>query len=297
MYLIGPTMASPAKVPQARRQRTAKGKMTTRTYTILDREPEKSRRTIKIDATEEQLEQLTREGYLVRPRLIPPGLLERLRAAADEIEAAHLPHTNVSNAAFGGLFVRNLIDLHPVFQELIEYAPLVSVARAMLGPQVQVHGSVLRVSYPDKPEQAVEWHFHQRVVPEPRPPLFRRPEVIDNLIYLDDLTPDSGPLVVLPKTHLLDEALPAGDHADKPGQVVVTCPAGSVVTSTAALWHRALGSTPAGGKRRLVIFGFSPTWMKQVDRPSAGAGHGLTDALIPGATPEMRELLGLAGYY
>jgi ectoine hydroxylase-related dioxygenase (phytanoyl-CoA dioxygenase family) len=160
-----------------------------------------------------------------------------------------------------------------------------------------VHGSVLRVSYPDKPEQAVEWHFHQRVVPEPKPPFFKRPEVIDNLIYLDDLTPASGPLVVLPKTHQVDRALPVGDHAEKPGQVVVTCPAGSVVTASAALWHRALASTPAGGKRRLVIIGYSPTWMKPVDRPSAGAGRGLTDALVPNATAEMRELLGLDGFY
>jgi len=271
--------------------------MITRQFTILSRQPEASRRTVNVEATENELEQLTNEGYVVRPQLIPPDLLKRLRDAADEVEAEHLPKANVSNASFGGLFVRDLIDRHQTFQELMEFAPLASVARAMLGPQIQVHASVLRVSYPDKPEQAVEWHFHQRVVPEPKPPLFRRPEVIDNLIYLDELTWDSGPLVVLPKSHLRDEAVPMGDHADKAGQVVVTCPAGSVVTSTAALWHRAMRSTPAGGKRRLVIFGFSPTWMKQVDRPSAGAGRGLSDLLVPGATPEMRELLGLEGYF
>ena len=271
--------------------------MITRQFTILSRQPETSRRTVNVAATEEELDQLIHEGYIVRPQLIPPELLKRLRNAADEVEAEQLPNAKVSNASFGGLFVRDLIDRHRTFQELIEFAPLVSVARAMLGPQVQVHASVLRVSYSDKPEQAVEWHFHQRVVPEPKPPFFRRPEVIDNLIYLDELTSESGPLVVLPKSHLRDEAIPAGDHTDKPGQIVVTCPAGSVVTSTAALWHRAMGSTPAGGKRRLIIFGFSPTWMKQVDRPSAGAGRGLTDLLVPNATPEMRELLGLEGYF
>lgn len=271
--------------------------MITREYTILNERPEQSRRTIQIDATEAQLKQLEEEGYVVRERLIPPDMLARLRAAADEVEAANLPNKNVSNRAFGGLFVRHLVDKHAAFQELMQYDPLLSVARAMLGPQVQLHASVLRVSYPDKPEQAVEWHFHQRVVPRPKPVFFHRPEVIDNLIYLDDLTPASGPLVVLPKTHRIDEALPTGDHTDKPGQVVVTCPAGSVVTSSAALWHRAMGSTPAGGKRRLIIIGFSPTWMKQVDRPSAGEGRGLTDALARNATVEMRELLGVAGFF
>jgi len=37
--------------------------------------------------------------------------------------------------------------------------------------------------------------------------------------------------------------------------------------------------------------------MKQVDRPSAGSGCGLTDALVPNATEDMRELLGMSGYY
>jgi len=37
--------------------------------------------------------------------------------------------------------------------------------------------------------------------------------------------------------------------------------------------------------------------MKQVDRPSAGSGRGLTDSFVPNATEEMRELLGLSGYY
>ena len=271
--------------------------MTTRTYTILSGHPKTSRRTIEVHATEEQLEQLAGEGYLVRPSLIPTGLLERLRAAADELEAVHLPGAKVRDASFGGLFVRNLIDQNKTFHELIDFAPLTSVARAMLGPQIQVHGSVLRVSYPDKPEQAVEWHFHQRVVADPKPPFFRRPEAIDNLIYLDELTPASGPLVVLPKSHLVDKALPTGDHSDKLGQVIVTCPAGSVVTASTSLWHRALASTPGAGKRRLVIIGFSPTWMKPVDRPSAGAGSGLTDVLLPGATEEMRELLGLSGFF
>jgi len=295
MYLIGGIMARFKDSLQAFTDTNTS--MITRQFTILSRQPEASRRTIHVDATEKEIEQLTNDGYIVRPRLIPPELLARLRTAADELEAEQLPQAKVSDASFGGLFIRDLIDRHKTFQGLMEFSPLVSVARAMLGPQVQVHASVLRVSYPDKPEQAVEWHFHQRVVPEPKPPLFRRPEVIDNLIYLDELTPESGPLVVLPKSHLRDEAIPMGDHTDKPGQVMVTCPAGSVVTSTAALWHRAMASTPAGGKRRLVIIGFSPTWIKQVDRPSAGTGRGLTDLLVPGASAEMRELLGLEGYF
>jgi ectoine hydroxylase-related dioxygenase (phytanoyl-CoA dioxygenase family) len=267
-------------------------------YRVLNERPDDPPRTVDVHATPAELEHLRREGYVVRERVVPPELLARLRAAADEVEAIERPRAaTVSSRNFGGLFVRNLIDRHATFHELLRFAPTLSVARAVLGPMVQVHATVLRVSYPHEEHQGVEWHFHQRVIPDPMPAWFYRPAVVDNLIYLDDLTQDAGPLVVLPRTHLVDRGLPAGDFSDKPGQVVVTCPAGSVVTSHAGLWHRAMAPRPGAPKRRLLILGYSPTWMKQIDKPSAGAGRGLTDALAKDADAEMRELLGIGGFF
>lgn len=257
-------------------------------------------RVVDVDATPEQIAALERDGYLVRERLVAGELLEILRRAADELEADALAKQKPGEGkGFGGLFLRGLIDKHPVFLEtLFKFAPCLSVARAVLGPQVQIHATVLRVAYPELANQDVEWHFHQRVVPDPEPSWFHRPIVVDNLIYLDDLTLDSGPLVVLPGTHLRNADLPSGDFSDKPGQVLVTCPAGSCVTSHSSLWHKALAPQPGGGKRRLLILGYSPVWQKQVDRPSALLREGgLTDALLADADTETRELLGLEGYY
>jgi ectoine hydroxylase-related dioxygenase (phytanoyl-CoA dioxygenase family) len=265
-------------------------------YRILGQMPERARRSVSVEATPAEIESLEVDGYLIRERLVSGTLLDELRAACDELERRHLPNARVHDASFGGLFIRNVIDLHPAFHELFRFGPLLSVARALLGPQVQIHGNVIRVSYPDQAQQAVEWHFHQQVVPEPRPAFFSRPAVLDNLIYLDDIDDESGPLLVVPGTHRADVDLPAGDFSDKPGQVVVTCPAGSVVTAHAALWHRARAPKPGAPKRRLLIWGYSPTWMKQVDSPSAGAGRGLTDGLVSGADDETRELLGIAGF-
>ncbi len=275
----------------------------TRTYRIRSNQVHTAPpRVVNVEASPEEVRHLEEEGYLVRERLVQGELLETLRHAADEIEAEALakqPASQVEHVGFGGLFVRHLIDKHPVFLEnLLRFTPCLSVARAVLGPQVQLHASVLRVSYPDRPNQQVEWHFHQRVVPDPEPAFFFRPVVLDNLLYLDDLTMETGPLVVLPRSHRLNEDLPSGDFSDKPGQVLVTVPAGSVVTSHSSLWHRALPTQPGGTKRRLLIFGYSPVWMKQIDRPSAaGCGGGLSDALKNSPDEEIRELLGLSGFY
>jgi hypothetical protein len=255
-----------------------------------------SSRAVSVDATPSELQRLKVDGYLVRQRLVRGRLLDDLRAACDELERERLPFARIHDPSFGGLFIRNVIDLHPAFHQLLDFNPLLSVARALLGPQVQIHGNVLRVTYPDQRHQATEWHFHQRVVPEPRPAFFSRPCVLDNLIYLDDIDEGSGPLVVVPGTHDVDLELPAHDFSDKPNQVVVTCPAGSVVTVHASLWHRACAPKPGAPKRRLLIWGYSPTWMKQVDKPSAGAGRGITDELLHGISEETRELLGITGF-
>ncbi|MBC7808631.1 MAG: phytanoyl-CoA dioxygenase family protein [Akkermansiaceae bacterium] len=253
-------------------------------------------REVAVHAAPQEVADLVEHGFIVREKLVAGRDLEALRDAADEIEARYLETQKPGQGnGFGGLFVRNIIDEHPVIESLLLQNPvLVSVARAVLGPQVQVHASVLRVAYPELENQGVEWHFHQRVVPDPEPPFFLRPVVLDNLIYLDDLSEDSGPLVVLPGSHNTDEDLPSGDFSDKAGQVVVKCPAGSVVTSHSSLWHRAFAPKPDGGKRRLLIFGYSPVWLKTIDVPTKLRARTASDA---DATQEQRELVGLSGYY
>lgn len=267
------------------------------TYKIHNSDFADPLRHVQTDATPEQIQHLVEEGYLVRERLIQGELLEELRAAADEIAEQHGAEeraaTNQSRR-FGGLFVRNLLDHHPTFLKMLDYAPTLGLARAVLGPQVQVHAFVLRVTYPGQEKQETHWHFHQRVVPEPLPPFFARPHVIDNLIYLDDLTDANGPLCVVPRSHLpLHTELPGDDYADKLDQVIVRVPAGSCITSDAGIWHRGMPHTAAGTTRRLLILGYSPTWMKPIDR----FGGAFTANLIADGDTETKELLGATGWF
>lgn len=262
-------------------------------YRIRNHDMADPHRTIEVHASREQLEHLATEGYMVRERLITGDHLETLRAAVDELAAGIKGKEDITIRRFGGLFLRNLPDRHPAFLEMLKFAPTLSAARAVLGPQVQLHAMVMRVTYPDQPNQETHWHFHQRVIPDPLPVFFSRPQVLDNLIYLDDTDEATGPLCVVPGTHLRDLDLPANQYNDLPGQVVLSVPAGSCVTAHANLWHRAMPTTPAGRVRRLLIIGYSPVWMKPVDR----LGGGLTDTLLPDADDETRELLGRGGYY
>ena len=240
------------------------------TYKIYNHDlADPMRRVELVGATQENVRQVTEQGYTVRERLVQGGLLTSLRAAVDELaEKEGGSGATGTGGNFGGLFIRHLVDRHPAFLEFMRFAPHLSLARAILGPQVQLHASVMRVTYPGAPNQETHWHWHQRVVPEPLPPLFAHPHVIDNLLYLDDTDALTGGLAVIPGTHReLHKDLPSGDTSDRPGQVTLHLPAGSVVTSSAALWHRGLPTLPDGRVRRLLIFGYSPTWMKQAGPP------------------------------
>lgn len=270
-------------------------------YRIRNHELEDPMRSVEVHASPEEIEEFAEEGYLVRELLFEGEKLRRLRHALDEVAASESGHDRIGESIstsrrFGGLFLRHLMDKHPAFLDLLEFQPILSVVRAMLGPQVQVRGLSARITYPDQPNQETQWHFHQRLIPDPIPPFFSRPQTIDALIYLDDADDANGPLCVVPGSHRwIEDQLPDEDYGDKEGQVILRVPEGSCVMCHGSLWHRALPTRPEGTVRRLLLLGYGPTWMKPSiygEKPR----EGLTERLSRDADEQTRELLGKAGW-
>lgn len=270
----------------------------TQTFRVRDSHKGFPTRQVEVLATPDEIETLVHDGYLVRERILPPEQIERLRTALDETIARDEGLETRGGKAFGGVFIRHLTDKHPAFLEMMDFAPALSVARAVFGPMVQLRGFTGRVCYPDDPHQETEWHFHLRLVPDPLPPLFSRPQSLDALLYLDDVDDKNGPLSIIPGSHQWTEQdLGKDDFDDKPGQVTLRLPAGSMVLAHGSLWHRAMPTRPDGTVRRLLLFGYSPSHMKPAiygKKPE----NGLTAQLLarPDLDEETRELLGVAGY-
>ena len=266
------------------------------TYRILNSFRADPIREVDVYATPEEIDLFREQGYLVRPGLLAPAQTQRLRDALEEVASREMDEgsaTVSTGAGFGGLFLRHLMEKHAAFLELFRYAPTLSVARAMLGPQVQVLPMTARVSYPDQLNQQTEWHIHQRVHTVPPAPFFSFPHVLDALIYLDDLDEANGLLSVLPGSHLQEHRkVPMNHRGDLPGQVDLRLPAGSVVMIHGNLWHRALPTTPRGTVRRMLILPYAAAWLKL---PSYGERpkNGLMQPLYSDPDAETRELLGL----
>jgi ectoine hydroxylase-related dioxygenase (phytanoyl-CoA dioxygenase family) len=257
-------------------------------------------RNVDVCASTDEIDHFAKQGFLVRERLFGGEQLDAMRNAMDELEQGELKrpgNTGIETMGnFGGLFIRHLMDKHVVYRDLLKFQPLLSIARAMLGPMVQIRGFSARIAYPEYPNQGTQWHIHQQVVPDPIPPFFSYPHGIDTLIYLDDITQKTGPLCVLPGSHLQPHfSLPNGDFDDKPGQIELCVPAGTAVMIHSNVWHLAKGMQPDGHKRRLVIITYTPTWLRAAPY-GVKPKDGLLKELEESNDPEIRELLGLGGY-
>lgn len=270
----------------------------TLSYEVLNRQnfPESDRHCeIEVCASPEELQQLDRDGYLVREGLFTGEALSALQDALDRLEARESGAFRDSGKPSWGRIPRHLMDKDPVFLDLLKFPPALSVARAMMGPLVRLRGLSARISYPSTTPHQTPWHQHLRVVSKPLPPWFSRPHCLDALIYLDDLNEDTGPVTVVPGSHNWLHREPRRDaYAPVDGERVLCIKAGGAVMMHGNLWHR--GMPTLRTKRRMLILSYTPTWLRRSPHGGPPPSGGLTQAVLEGDDDEARILLGKGGY-
>ena len=263
-------------------------------YRILDSKSGIPKREFTVHTSSSEIQHLVEKGFLVRPRLLSENLIRRLRSALSEVLVSEMDKRRDSaDACFGSPYLRHLLDKHQAFISLFKLKHTVSIARAVLGPQVKFDEITARVTDLSAHSPATPWHIHLRVVPDPLPPFFAYPHAIECLLYLDDVDEGSGPLCVLPGSHrLVGKIYPLGDVSDKPGQEILPLKAGDCVVMHPNLWHRALPSILKPGLRRLIIFSYFPSWVSGEERGPAKPGADLLAELRRHRNALVRELAG-----
>ncbi len=213
------------------------------------------------------------DGYVHCASVLDAALLAEVRAEFDRLWAEH--------GAAGRVFHQQLLT-SPVFIRLIEHPPILARQRALFGEQVQLLSLDLLRQGPDSQSADYAWHrdFH-----------FPGDHVLaaNTLLYLDDITPESGQTRVVPGTHRGHEVPPTELCAGLlPGQIAITAQAGDAVMINAAIWHTG-GRNRGAGQRRAIYLYFGWWWLKQY---FADRGSMPWQAAV-GATPERLALLGL----
>lgn len=211
---------------------------------------------------QEQITSYERDGYAIFRGYLARDVVENLRAMQDpEFERRHGEHPERHRATISNILGHE--TLAPVLADYILNPVLLDFAESVMGPYVQLDSLGL-FGYPsvgnEKTGKVDGWHrdaFHLTEQwsgyprqPGPRP--YTPPMAGNCLTYLQDMTVESGPLRVIPGSHL-DYTFIAEDarHDPHPGEKLVDLRAGDMVFTHCDLLHS--GTLNTSGAIRYFI--------------------------------------------
>ena len=212
--------------------------------------------------------QLERDGYSVLPEIFGAEAVAAALAEWDEVTRANADNAALLAGEAGPAYgARNLLDLWPRVVELLRVEPLRAALLRVLGADA----GVVRALYFDKPpghSWALPWHKDYSVAVKAAGPLgaFTKPTVkagvphviapqavLDRMltvrIHLDDMTPENGPLRVVPGSHRYYD-----QRNDEPRQpVTLHCRAGDVLLMRPLVTHASGHSKPDAALHRRIV--------------------------------------------
>ena len=231
---------------------------------------------------------LLREGWAIAPGVLDPARCEdvrrRLWRAAEESERRGAPTRNVGiDPTEHNVRVFNLLDLDPVFVELIQHPLGVELVTALLGPGFLISNFTANIALPGS--QSMHPHSDQSiVVPEP----WLEPWSINIIWCLTDVRAENGATLFLPGSHKFAwrRDVPSDPRA---GMRPFEAKAGSVIAMDGRLWHTS-GANVTADEERALLFGY---YSRDFIRPQTNWNAALSPKTIAAMSPHMRQWLGL----
>ncbi len=235
-------------------------------------------------------ESLDRDGYVVLPKVFSTAEVAELRAWIDGLggdDARYDVPTWCFNKQVGAAFHRD-----PAFLRLIDRPAVLAAARAVLGADCQVIGGSLWVTGPGR-----AMGLHADYIPVQLPediaadPRVRMPTFVATAhFYLDDLTPEFGPTMLIPGSHRAGR--PPRDEVAWRGRApeLALVDAGDCLLFRSEIWHGAARNQ--GPRRRYLIQVhyanvYIASSVPPVTRPESWSAESLA-----AVTPAQRALLG-----
>jgi ectoine hydroxylase-related dioxygenase (phytanoyl-CoA dioxygenase family) len=232
--------------------------------------------------------QLQREGFAIIPGVLDPDACADVRArlwrAVDESERRGAPTRNIGiDPNEHNVRVFNLLDLDPVFVELIQHPLAIDMVTSLLGPGFLISNFTANIALPGS--KSMKPHSDQSIVaPEP----WLQPWSMNIIWCLGDVHAANGATLYLPMSHQIARAreTPADPRA---GMAPFEAPAGAVIAMDGRLWHTS-GANVTEGEERALLFGY---YSRDFIRPQTNWNAALSAATIASLSPRMHAWLGL----
>ncbi len=179
--------------------------------------------------------------------------------------------------------VFNLLDLDPVFLELIQHPVALSITRHLLTDDFLISNFTANIAKPGS--RSMVLHSDLAIVlPEP----WTAPWSLNVIWCLDDVSGDNAGTLYMPGSHHYQRRsdIPE-DIADQ--MIPLEAPAGSVVAMEGRLWHTS-GANITEDQERALLFGY---YSRSFIRPQWNHNVGLSEETKAGLSPDMQRWLGL----
>jgi ectoine hydroxylase-related dioxygenase (phytanoyl-CoA dioxygenase family) len=154
--------------------------------------------------TPQQVDSYFERGFTLAEGVVAPGLLTRARDIVDaivaragsvtanneiyDLEESHTPEAPRVRR------IKEPVDRDPLFWELVRSSGVIGPVKQLIGPDLRLHGSKLNMKSAGY-GAPVEWHQDWAFYPH------TNEDILAIGVMLDDVTPDNGPLQIIPGSH------------------------------------------------------------------------------------------------
>ena len=223
--------------------------------------------------TQDQQAAFEQSGYLVLEGVFGGDQMAELRRESEALAAALPPGEEFR------IWHERVLFRRAAFREVLDSVELIEALAGVLGDDVQLLSMDLLLIGPGHDRR--RWHRDVSFV-------CNKALSVNAGIYLYDMTPQMGPVRIVPGSQRREDGPPAGadSHA---GQIEVPVSAGDVVVFDAAIWHSSGANCTT--QNRLALFAyFGRYWIKRMDNYFT---QPLPADLLHTTDPMKRQLLGL----
>ena len=193
--------------------------------------------------------------------------------------------SSVTNQTEKSFFVNQLLEENDAFLFLLDNPPVLHRMKAILGNCIQLHSATARVVEPGQKDQ--DWHRDGPWPMDPDgTPYGSLPGQINCGYYLEELTDENGPIVILPGSQRSPFKPPKG-HPKFPDEKRVYAKPGQAVLFDGWLFHRGAANL-SQCRRRACLMCYQNAWMKSRESFEGP----ISKKLAKEGTAEQKLLLG-----
>lgn len=182
----------------------------------------------------------------------------------------------------------NLLNKHEIFSELVT-CPLIMAAMAWIFDRETPHFKYYLSSFQasvNSPGALLQKLHVDTPVPEPLPPWVIK---ANSIWLLDDFTDRNGATEVLPGSHL-SPLKPRSEDFGNPDIIKVIAPAGSILFTHGAVWHRA-GANQSDADRAVLFASFAASFAREIAAEEDQVKT-LDQSILDNASDELKQVLG-----